>query len=360
MGQPDTNPRTRQRRDKGGNDRYVRRMLSSLSLRRPELAIDFGTANLRVIHRDGGILFDEPSLCCFANFRTNPQLFAAGSAAEAMVDRTPPSLQVRRPLRRGVLQDIGTAAELLRYAIRHALGRRQVRGLRALIGVPADATQAERRALLTAADDAGLAPVRLVHEPLAAAVGAGIQINKPAGVLVLECGAGTTEVAVLSLGGICLTRSVRIGGASLNKVIADHLHLRHKILVGAPTAERIKRNCSSLKGGYPSDKVIEVRGRSLVSMAPTSLSISASELDPVIDKHVRQIVEAVRDVLNQTPPELSQDLHEHGALLTGGGALTPRLVESLQKELGLPVLVAEDPAHCVARGLQSALQTARG
>lgn len=328
-------------------------MLSLASWKRPEIAIDFGSANLRIVRRDAGLVFDEPSLCCFADFKTMPRLVAAGAAAQAMVDRTPGKMTVRRPLRRGVLQDIHTATELLRYAVGSAHGRKPWRKSSALIGVPADATQAECRALLTAADDAGLHAAQLVPEPFAAAVGAGVRVHEPRGALVVECGAGITEVAVLSLGGMCVTRSVRVGGAALDQAIADYLHFEHKMLIGRQTAERIKKDYGELRRG---DGRIEVKGRSLVSMGPHSLHIPPSELDHVIGKHASRIAEIIREVLNGTPPELSRDLHMDGILLTGGSAATPRLREMIEQDTGLPVMIADDPALCVAQGLYQLLQ----
>ncbi|WP_306812600.1 rod shape-determining protein [Sphingobium sp. CFD-2] len=339
-------------RDKRDFARYSARMVSFISWKRPELAIDFGTANLRVIHRDGGIVFDEPSLCCFADFKTAPRLVAAGRAAQAMVDRTPGGMEVKRPLRRGVLQDIFTATELLCYAVPRALGRKRLGKASAVIGVPADATQAERSALLTAASDAGLDTVRLVPEPFAAAVGAGIDVQAPHGSLIVECGAGITEVAVISLGGTCLARSVRLGGAALDQAISDHLHFRHKMLIGRQTAERIKKAYVEQRdaGG-----TIEVKGRSLLSMRPGFVQIAAAELDRVMEKHAARIVEIILDALNETPPELSHDLHLGGILLTGGSAVTPRLSAMIERHTGLPVMVADDAALCVAQGLSRIL-----
>lgn len=324
---------------------------------RPEIAIDFGTANLRVIRRDAGVVFNEPSLCCFTDLATLPRLVAAGTAAQAMMDRTPRKLAVRRPLRRGVLQDIHTASALLRYAVPKALDRKPWRKSRALIGIPADATQAERRALLTAASDAGLSAAQLVPEPFVAALGAGIRVDEPRAGLIVECGAGTTEVALLSLGGICISRSVRQGGAALDQAIADHLHFRHKLLIGRQSAERIKKDyvAQHLNTGDNSGS-IEVKGRSLLSMLPHSLHIGSAELDQVVEKHAMPILEVIRDVLNETPPELSHDLHSNGIILTGGGAVTPRLREMIERDTTLPVTVADDPALCVAQGLHRMLQ----
>ncbi|AMK26103.1 rod shape-determining protein [Sphingobium sp. TKS] len=328
-------------------------MLSIASWKRPEIAIDFGSANLRIVRRDAGLIFNEPSLCCFADFKTMPRLVAAGTAAQAMVDRTPGKMTVRRPLRRGVLQDIHTASELLRYAVGAALGRRLSRKSRALIGVPADATQAECRALLTAADDAGLRAAQLVPEPFAAAVGAGVRVHEPRGALIVECGAGITEVAVLSLGGMCVTRSVRVGGAALDQAITDYLHFEHKMLIGRQTAERIKKGYTERRCRQ---EALEVKGRSLVSMGPHSLRIDAAELDHVIGKHAARITETIGEVLNGTPPELSRDLHMDGILLTGGSAATPRLREMIEQDTGLPVKIADDPSLCVAQGLHRLLQ----
>lgn len=325
-------------------------------MRRPDLAIDFGTANLRVIRRDDGLVFEEPSLCCFADRDNQLSLVAAGAAAAALVDRTPTHLKVRRPLRRGVLQDIDTARQLLRYAVPRALGRKRMGSQRAVIGVPADATKAERSALLTAARDAGLDGVSLVSEPFAAAIGANLPVQEPSGTMIVECGAGTTEVAVLSLGGICLSRSVRVGGASFDRAIADHLHFRHKFLIGELTAERIKREYVDMCLFDPKGEgQIEVKGRSLSSRVPAKLTLPVSEIDRVAEKHFAQVVAAIRDVLNSMPPELSQDICEHGIALTGGSAVTPRLRSMIEEDTGLPVTVAEDPAHCVAQGLHRIL-----
>lgn len=328
-------------------------MMSFISRRRSELAIDFGTSNLRLIRRDEGIVFDEPSLCCFSDLDRVPILTAAGTAAWAMIDRTPRQLDVRRPLRRGVLQDIRTATHLLKYAIDRAGGRHRLAATRAVIGVPADATQAERQALLTMAGDVGLRSARLVSEPFVAALGAELPVDAPCGSMIVECGAGTTEVAVISLGGICITRSVRIGGASLDQGIIDHLHLRHKFLIGQQSAEQLKKDYIRGKLGQPT--TIQIRGRSLATGLPAILEISSRDLDNVVEKHVGQITDVIRDVLNATSPELSRDIHTHGIVLTGGGALMAALRELIEHDTGLPTRVANDPTRCVAHGLHRIL-----
>lgn len=330
-------------------------MLSIFSSRKPEIAIDFGTANVRIVHRSEGILFDEPSLCCFTGPAGAEQLLAAGKSARAMVDRTPDHMRIKRPLRRGVLQDIDAATHMLRYALRSSMGRTRLGGTGVLIGVPADATQAERAALVTAANDAGIGSVRLTPEPLAAAIGAQLPIERPTGTMIVECGAGTSEVAVISLGGICRTRSVRVGGASLARAIADDLHLRHKLLIGDLTAERIMEEYSDRSQSTERSASIEVRGRSLRTQLPAVLSLSCEELDIVAEKHFRVIIEAVRQLLSETPPELSHDILVDGVVLTGGGALSPLLASLMSKETGLSVRTAADTRECVVRGLQAIL-----
>lgn len=328
-------------------------MASLLSRRRPEIAIDFGTANVRVIRRDEGIVLDEPSLCCFARRDGAMDLVAAGAEAHAMIDRTPANLSIRRPLCRGVLQDIDAAKGLLRYALARSGGGKRMRAPHAIIGVPADATQAERSAMLTAADDAGFGGVALVAEPLAAALGADLPVDEPTGSMVIECGAGTTEVAVFSLGGLCETGSVRIGGAALNRAIADKIHLRHKFLIGELTAERLKLDYIARRQspGYDAADTIAVRGRCLRQGLPKTIDIAVSDLDRVVGKHVEQIVWVVREVLGRTVPELSRDIYDQGVVLTGGGALMPLIATMIAEATGLRVDTAAQPARCVANGL---------
>ena len=332
-------------------------MASLLSWRRPEIAIDFGTANVRMIRRDEGIVFDEPSLCCFDRRDGTMALVAAGAEAHAMIDRTPANLNIKRPLCRGVLQDIEAAKGLLRHGLSRSVGGRRLRAPGAIIGVPADATQAERSAMLTAANDAGFGRVTLVPEPLAAAIGADLPVDDAAGSMVIECGAGTTEVGVFSLGGLCEKGSVRIGGATLDKAIADQLHFRHKFLIGELTAERLKLDYIAVRqrSGHGSAEAIAVRGRCLREGLPKTIAIAASDLDRVVEKHVEQIVRVVREVLGRTVPELSRDIHDQGVVLTGGGALMPLIATMTTEATGLRVETAEHPANCVANGLHRML-----
>jgi len=322
----------------------------------PRLAFDVGTANLRVISSERGILFDEPSICCFDAGDYNGALIAAGAKALPMADRTPPKVRIGRPLRRGVLQDLAAARALLRYAGECVGVRGRISAKSTLIGVPADATQAERRALMTAARDANLGAVQLISEPVVAAIGAGLPIMEATGCMLVECGAGTTEVVVISLGGVCVSRTVRVGGASLDQAIADFLHFRHKFLIGEQSAERLKLELADEPvTGSGADCDMQVRGRSIEAGLPTVLTLPRQAFDEVLVKHFTMIVEAVVDTLNETPPELSHDILERGIILTGGSAPFPLLSTMLAKATGLDIMVAEDSRYCVARGLQELL-----
>lgn len=321
---------------------------------KPDLAIDFGTANTRVVTPGGGVLFDEPSLCCFAG--PGGELVAVGTTVKSMVNRTSGDLRIVRPLHRGVLSDIAAARDYLAYAVRSSVGQRRLRSFRAIIGVPADATGAERGALLTAANDAGLGLVELVAEPLAAALGAGLPIDQPQGSMIIECGAGVTEAAILSLGGMCATASIRGGGNAMDAAISDYLHIRHKFLVGANTAEQIKRDLVRiLEDGTIAGAEIPFKGRSLVTGLPGSLALSVDELAPVVEKQIAAITDMVVTLLARITPELSRDIHGSGIVLTGGSAAIGLVGKAVADATGLPVSVAGEHSHCVALGLQRAL-----
>lgn len=321
-----------------------------------DLAIDFGTANTRVVTSGGGVLFDEPSLCCFAGEISGGELVAVGTTVRSMVNRTSGALRIVRPLHRGVLSDIAAARDYLAYAVRSSVGQRRFRSFRAIIGVPADATGAERGALLTAAKDAGLGSVELVAEPLAAALGAGLSIDRPRGCMIIECGAGVTEAVIISLGGMCEAASIRGGGNALDAAISDYLHIRHKFLVGANTAEQVKRDLVRILEDETSATVeISLKGRSLVTGLPGAMSISATELAPVVEKQIAAIAGMVVTLLARANPELSRDIHGSGVILTGGSAAIGLVGKAVAEATGLDVSVADEHAHCVALGLQRAL-----
>ncbi|MCU0946892.1 MAG: rod shape-determining protein [Porphyrobacter sp.] len=323
---------------------------------KPDLAIDFGTANTRVVTAGSGIAFDEPSLCCFTKGSQSGELVASGAAAQAMKDHTTGNLHIVKPLNRGVLADIAAARHFLAYAVRASVGQRRLRSFQALIGVPADATNAERGALLTAARDAGLGAVKLMSEPLAAARGANLPVDEPQGSMIVECGAGTTEAAVLSLGGICAAASRRGGGDALDAAIIDHLHFQHKFLIGPSTAEGIKFRIVDWRPDTPDAATdIAIKGRSLVTGLPQVISLPVQDLLSVAARHTAGITKMVIDLLARLSPELSRDVHDNGIVLTGGSAAIALIRSALMKETGLHVSVAPNAPHCVALGLQKAL-----
>lgn len=343
-------------------NQMVHFLTPSVSSRSADIAFDLGTANTLLIERGSGVIFDEPSICCFSNNGARPHLFAAGHEANAMLDRVSQPLRIARPLRGGVLSDMSAARELLRFAAKRARGawRPGPWRLRALIGVPADATQAEKRALLTAAHDAGLPHARLLPEPLVAAIGAGLEIEAARGRMVVDCGAGTTEVAVISLGEICISNTSRIGGETLDMALVDYLHLKHRFQIGIATAERLKLELASLlasNGGRHSD--LAIKGKNLATGMPEMLRLPASELVAVYEKHLKQIIDTIRSALRRTSPELSKDIFEDGITLTGGAAMTGLLCQRIAEVTGLRAEIAEGPLDCVARGLGRIMDNGR-
>ena len=328
--------------------RFANRAFSSC----PDIAIDLGTANTIVVERGSGIVFDEPSVCCFNGFGAGATLMAAGIEAQSFVGRVARPLRIERPLRNGVLSDMTAARELLGFATRRLRTGLRLGRPRIVIGIPADVTQAERTALITAAADAGLADPELVAEPFLAALGAGLDVDEPRGRMIVDCGAGTTEVAVISLGAICLSHSVRGGGEALDRAFIDHLHLRRRFQIGTATAERLKLELSSLVESGSIDRLVEVRGLDSASGVPMSIAVPAAELLAVWERHAEAVVAAVLATLNDTPPELSQDILEDGILLTGGAALMGLLAQEVSEATGIEVRIADAPLTSVASGLE--------
>lgn len=335
--------------------RFTRRSAA----KRADIGIDLGTANTLVVERGSGVVFDQPSVCCFTADDATPELVAAGSEAQGLVGRVAKPLRIVHPLKDGVLSDITATRELLRFAVRAARSSSRFKRMRALIGVPADATQAERRALSTAATDAGLAEPELLPEPLLSAIGLGLDVDQPRGRMIVDCGAGTTEVAVISLGDICFSHSVRGGGEALDRAIIDHLHLRHRFQIGSSTAERLKLELSSLLESGTGEVELDVRGFDAAAGVPKTIVVPASELLTLWHKHSVDVVAAVRTALGDTPPELSKDVLEDGIVLTGGAAMTALLAQRIAEETGISVHVAKSPLRSVAAGLEKLLEEAR-
>lgn len=324
-----------------------------------DIAIDLGTANTLVVERGAGIVFDQPSICCFKAYDAVPEFVSAGSEAHSLIGRAARPLKIVRPLRNGVLSDMAAARELIRFATRTLRPAWRLARPRALIGVPADATEAERRALATAAVDAGLSEPELVAEPLMSAIGAGLAVDEPRGRMVVDCGAGTTEVVVISLGRLCFNHSVRGGGEALDRMLIDHLHHRHRFQIGSSTAERLKLELSSLLDEGDGSAVLEVRGLDAAKGMPKTIEVPASELLTVWDRYSEAVLSAVRAALGETPPELSQDILDDGITLTGGAAMTGLLAHRITELTGIRTSVSEAPLKAVASGLAKVLEERR-
>ncbi len=324
-----------------------------------DIAIDLGTANTLVVERGAGVVFDEPSICCFRAYDAVPEFVAAGAEAQRLVGRVSKPLKIVRPLRNGVLSDMESARELLKFATRGQRRGWRLRQPRALIGIPADATDAERRALMTAAMDAGLSEPLLIAEPLLAAIGIGLDIDEPRGRMIVDCGAGTTEVAVISLGRICVSHSVRGGGDALDRALIDHLHLKHRFEIGTSTAERLKLELVGLLEGRESDRWLEVRGLDTAKGVPRTIGVPASELAGIWEKYADGVVTAVHATLEETQPELCRDVLEDGITITGGAGMTSLLAVRIAESTQISAQVTESPLRSVASGLEELLEDRR-
>jgi rod shape-determining protein MreB len=316
-----------------------------------DLSIDLGTANTLIYIRDKGIVLNEPSVVAVQAEPSGGKLVVAvGQAAKNMIGRTPGHITAVRPLKDGVIADFTYTEKMLQFFIDKLHGNRTIKpSPRVLVCVPFGSTQVERRAIRESAEGAGARSVSIVSEPMAAAVGAGLPINQPRGSMVLDIGGGTSEVAVLSLNGIVYASSVRIGGDRFDEAIMNYVRRNYGVLIGEATAERIKLEIGS---AYPGLQVREmsVTGRNLAEGVPRKFSLSSNEILEALQEPLQGIVSVVRQALEQTPPELGGDVADHGIVLTGGGALLRDIDKLLTEETGLPVIVADDPLTCVARG----------
>lgn len=323
-----------------------------------DLSIDLGTANTLIYERDQGIVLDEPSVVAIRRDATNNQskVAAVGIEAKQMLGRTPGNITATRPLKDGVIADFYVTEKMLQHFIHKVHTNKFLKpSPRVLVCVPCGSTQVERRAIRESAIGAGAREVYLIEEPMAAAMGAGLPVEEASGSMVVDIGGGTTEVAIISLSGIVYAASVRIGGDRFDEAIINYVRRNYGSLIGETTAERIKH---TIGAAFPSTDVkeLEVRGRNLAEGVPRSFVLNSNEILEALQEPLHGIVGAVRAALEQAPPELSSDIAERGMVLTGGGALLKDLDRLLMEETGLPVLVAEDPLTCVARGGGRALQ----
>ena len=322
-----------------------------------DMAIDLGTANTLVYVKGKGIVLNEPSVVAIATGRGRRQVLAVGEAAKHMVGRTPGNIEAIRPLRDGVIADFEVAEEMIKHFIRRVHQRRGWASPRVVICVPSGSTAVERRAIQESAESAGARRVFLIEEPMAAAIGAGLPVTEPSGSMVVDVGGGTTEVAILSLGGIVYAKSVRVGGDKMDEAIISYVRRNHSLLIGEATAEAVKMRIGS--ACLPQDgqgEVMEIKGRDLMNGVPKEIVVSQRQIAEALAEPVNAIIEAVKVALEHTAPELSADIVDKGVVLTGGGSLLGNLDVVLRHATGLPVTVAEDPLTCVALGTGRCLE----
>ncbi|MFQ5914072.1 MAG: rod shape-determining protein [Nitrospinota bacterium] len=312
-----------------------------------DLAVDLGTANSLVFMRDKGIVLKEPSVV--AIHEDTQHVLAVGGEAKAMMGRTPGSVVAIRPMKDGVISNFEITEIMLRHFITKAHNRKMLVRPRIILCVPSGITQVEQRAVRDSAKLAGAREVFLIEEPIAAAIGVGLPIQEPSGNMILDIGGGTTEVAVISLGGIVFSKSIRVGGDGMDEAIVNYVKRNYNLLIGERTAEEIKIQIGS---AYPAEdrKMLEVKGRDLMTGLPKTAIINDEELRKALSESIQAIVEVVKIALEHTPPELSSDIADKGITLAGGGSLVCGLDTLLEKETGLPIHVAEDPLTAVVIG----------
>lgn len=324
----------------------------------PELGVDLGTANILVYVRGKGIVLREPSVVAIAANTRSKRVLAVGEEARLMLGRTPGHIVAVRPMSEGVIADYTTTQKMLEYLFAKAVGKKPFFKPRVLVCVPSQVTSVEKRAVEQAAIEAGAREAYTIEEPMAAAIGAGLPISTPGGNMVVDIGGGTSDIAVISLSGIVTSESLRVAGNRMDEVIMRHIKNVYSLMIGDRTAEEIKMKIGS---AYPLEQemVMPVRGRDLVAGLPKTVEVSSVEIREALNEPVMQIVEKVKRVLEQTPPELAADIIERGIVLTGGGALLRGFDKLLSTATSIPVYVAEDPLSCVAIGTGRALEELR-
>lgn len=331
--------------------------LNLVSFFSSDMAIDLGTANTIVYVHGRGIVLNEPSVVAMINSNGTVKPYAFGNEAKVMLGRTPADIDAKRPLKDGVIADFKGAEAMIKHFIHSVHKRRAFTGPVIVVCVPSGSTPVERRAIQEAAEGAGAREVFLIEEPMAAAIGAGLPVTEPTGSLIVDIGGGTTEVGVLSLGGIVYARSVRVGGDKMDEAIISFIRRNYNLLIGESTAERIKKEIGSACA--PADgigRTMQIRGRDLVNGLPKEIELTELQIAESLADPVNQIVDAVRIALECTPPELSSDIADKGIVMTGGGALLSNLDKVLSEATKLPVIVSQDALFCVALGCGKVLE----
>ncbi|HHV62809.1 MAG TPA: rod shape-determining protein [Firmicutes bacterium] len=328
-----------------------------LGLFSKDMGIDLGTANTLVYVRGRGIVLQEPSVVAIR--RDTDEVLAVGNEANRMVGRTPGNIVVVRPMKDGVIADFDVTETMIRHFISKAHRGRGFFRPRVVIGVPSGVTEVEKRAVIDAALQAGAREAYLIEEPMAAAIGAGLPVHEPTGNMIVDVGGGTTEIAVISLGGIVASKSIRIAGDEMDEAVAQHVKRSYNLMIGERTAEEVKKQIGS---AYPqddqdNDETMEIKGRDMVTGLPKTVKVSAREIRQALAEPVAAIVDAVRLTLEKTPPELAADIMDKGIVMTGGGSLLRGLDRLLAEETSMPVQRTEDPLSCVALGTGIALES---
>ncbi|SHJ31849.1 rod shape-determining protein MreB [Dethiosulfatibacter aminovorans DSM 17477] len=319
---------------------------------RSDMGIDLGTASVLVYIRGKEIVLQEPSVVAID--RNNNKILAVGEEARMMLGRTPGNIVAIRPLRDGVISDFDITEKMLKYFIKKALGS-VVFKPRVIVCVPSGVTEVEKRAVIDACNQAGAHKTYLIEEPVAAAIGAGIDLSKPQGSMIIDMGGGTTDVAVLSLGGIVVSKSIKIAGDKFDEAIVRYIRKKYNVMIGLRSAEELK---IQIGAAFPEEeeKFVEVRGRNLVTGLPKNLTISSTDMLEALEETVMAIADAVHSVLERTPPELAADISEKGIIMTGGGCLLQGLHKLIAKRTGVPVYIADEAISCVALGTGKALE----
>ena len=321
------------------------------------IAIDLGTANTLVYVMGQGVVLNEPSVVAVLTENGKLSPCAFGNTAKMMLGRTPAKIEAIRPLKDGVIADFKVAAEVIKHFIREVNQVRSWLGPLVIICVPSGSTPVERRAIQDAAEGAGANEVYLIEEPMAAAIGANLPVTEPTGSMIVDIGGGTTEVGILSLGGIVYSRSVRVGGDKIDDAIISYIRRYHNLLIGEATAEKIKKTIGAACAPEEGDgATIEVKGRDLTTGIPKEMILTERQISESLSEPVDQIIEAIKVALESTPPELSSDIVERGIILSGGGAMLKGLDKVIRKATGLPVFIAEDPLLCVVNGCGKVLE----
>jgi rod shape-determining protein MreB len=325
-----------------------------------DMAIDLGTANTLVYVKGRGIVLNEPSVVAIAHVKGRKQVLAVGDEAKMMLGRTPGNIQAIRPLRDGVIADFDVAEEMIKHFIRKVHNRRFGASPQVIVCVPSGSTAVERRAIQESAEAAGARRVFMIEEPMAAAIGAGLPVTEPTGSMIVDIGGGTTEVAVLSLGGIVYARSVRVGGDKMDEAIISYIRRNFNLLVGESSAERIKKEIGTACAPEDGEgRTMEIKGRDLMNGVPKELVVSQRQIAEALAEPVSAIIEGVKTALEHTAPELAADIVDKGVVMTGGGALLGNLDFVLRHATGLPTSIADDALSCVALGTGRCLEEMR-